>query len=291
MGKKLLVVLILLFSVLLAPIFIQKADALSCKNQRPEIPPVLISAEAKDRSVVLTWQPAPEPITHYLVAYARDEINLEYGNPNVGKTTTYSVTELENGVKYYFKVRGENGCKPGKFSNKLSAIPGFPNRKSVTSTGPKQPNLSIYKTVAVASASATPTEEFDDEKAPPPAPLVAAAGQSLNCSTCVGLQLLGIEMMLLLAFFYLSKRNLRLKQIYSVLIPLLVYLAFYKLNGFCPNDSFWCKYFIQLSIIVFMAFIILYKNRYINVNFKFAQSTFTYKTKTNNKVTKRKRKK
>lgn len=263
--RKLFVVLLLIilfFSVLLAPILVGKADALSCKNQRPEIPPVLISAEAKDRSVVLTWQPAPEPVTHYLIAYARDETSLEYGNPNVGKTTTYNVTELKNGVKYYFKVRAENGCKPGKFSNKLSAIAGFPSGiKSPT----RQPNLSIYKAVEGASKSARDLDELEDEKAPPPAPLVLANDQSLNCSRCSGLQLLGAEALLLVVFFYLSQRFTRIKKIYSILIPILIYLVFYKINGFCTNGSFWCKYFVQLNIILFMAFIILYKNKYVKL--------------------------
>lgn len=286
MGRKLFVVFILLFSFLLGSKPLNEGYAISCKNQRPETPPVLLSAQAKDRSVVLTWQEAADPVTHYLVAYSRNETDLEYGNPNVGPrgTTTYTVSELTNGVKYYFKVRGENGCKPGKFSNKLSAISGYPSGFTVS----RQPNLSIYKTVEGTSVSASLEEEIDDEKAPPPAPLVVSKDQSLNCSTCVGLQLLVVELLFLLIFFYFAKKYLFLKQIYSALIPLFIYLVFYKINGSCPNDSFWCKYFLQLNVILFMIFIIFYKNKYVNVKFKFIENLFTNKNKNKNKKRKRK---
>lgn len=268
MARKLLVVVILLFSFLLGSTSLNKGYAISCKNERPQTAPILLSAQAKDRSVVLTWQEAADPLTHYLVAYSRNKIDLEFGNPNVGPkgTTTYTVNQLTNGVKYYFKVRGENGCKPGKFSNKLSAIAGYPN--GITTT--RQPNLSIYKTVEGATDSAE-TADVEDEKAPPPAPLTTIEGQSLDCTTCVGLKMLGIELLLLISFFYLSKRFKVVKRIYSILIPLFLYLIFQRVNGACPNDNFWCEYFPQLNVIVFMAFIIIYKNKYLNLKFEFIE--------------------
>ncbi len=264
MAGKIFVVVILLFCFLLGSSSINKGYAVSCKNERPFTPPVLLSAEAKDRSVVLTWQEASDPVTHYLVAYSRNELDVEFGNPNVGPkgTTTYTVNELTNGVKYYFKVRGENGCKPGKFSNKLSAIAGYPN--GITTS--RQPNLSIYKAVEGATDSGE-INNSDDDKAPPPAPLTTIEGQSLSCTSCVGLKMLGIELLLLISFFYFSNRYVKLKKIYSVLIPLMIFIIFKRINGSCPNDNFWCEYFPQLNVILFMAFIIIYKNKYINFSF------------------------
>lgn len=264
MAGKLLLVVTLLFCFLLGSTSLNKGYAVSCKNERPLTPPVLLSAQAKDRSVVLTWQEASDPVTHYLVAYSRNELDVEFGNPNVGPkgTTTYTVNELTNGVKYYFKVRGENGCKPGKFSNKLSAIAGYPN--GITTS--RQPNLSIYKAVEGATDSSD-LDNADDEKAPPPAPLTTIEGQTLNCTKCVGLKMLGSELMLLIIFFYLANRHAKIKRIYSVFIPLILYIIFHRINGSCPNDNFWCEYFPQLNIILFMAFIIIYKNKYINIKF------------------------
>lgn len=282
MVSKLLVVVILLFCFLLGSAPLNKGYVISCKNERPLTAPVLLSAQAKDRSVVLTWQEAGDPLTHYLVAYSRNEIDVEFGNPNVGPkgTTTYTVNELSNGVKYYFKVRGENGCKPGKFSNKLSAIAGYP--KGITTT--RQPNLSIYKVVEGASESAE-SDGLSDEKAPPPAPLTTIEGQVLDCSTCEGLKMLVIELFLLIIFFYISNRFKMVKRIYSILIPLFLYLIFQRINGACPNDNFWCEYFPQLNVILFMAFIIIYKNKYLNLKFEFIENMFKNKKSNKTKVT------
>lgn len=277
-----MVVVILLFCFLLGSISLNKGYAISCKNERPQIAPVLLSAQARDKSVVLTWQEAADPVTHYLVAYSRNEIDIEFGNPNVGPkgTTTYTVNELTNGVKYYFKVRGENGCKPGKFSNKLSAIAGYPN--GITTS--RQPNLSIYKTVEGATDSAD-TQDIEDEKAPPPAPLTTIEGQSLDCTACVGLKMLGLELLLLISFFYFAKRYKMIKRIYSILIPLFLYLIFQRINGACPNDNFWCEYFPQLNVIVFMAFIIIYKNKYLNLKFAFIEKLLKTKKNNGNEIT------
>lgn len=288
MARKLLVVVILLFCFLLGSTSLNKGYAISCKNERPQTAPVLLSAQARDKSVVLTWQEATDPVTHYLVAYSRNETDIEFGNPNVGPkgTTTYTVNELTNGVKYYFKVRGENGCKPGKFSNKLSAIAGYPN--GITTS--RQPNLSIYKTVEGATDSAE-TGDIEDEKAPPPAPLTTIEGQSLDCTACVGLKMLGIELLLLISFFYFAKRYKMVKRIYSILIPLFLYLIFQRINGACPNDNFWCEYFPQLNVIVFMAFIIIYKNKYLNLKFAFIEKLLKTKKNNGNEITVKTRKK
>lgn len=268
MRLKFFVVFILLFYFLFSPIALNKTDAASCKNSRPKIPPILLSAVPKDRGVLLTWKEASDPLTHYLVAYGRSATEIEYGNPNVGPkgTTAYTINELTNGVKYYFKVRGENGCKPGKFSNKLSAIPGYAPVKTVS-----QPNLSIYKTVEGASASATPTEELNEEKAPPPDLQAIINDELANCSTCQGLKLLIIEFVILIAYLYLAGRFSLFKHIYAVIVPFAIYIFFSKINGSCPSNSFVCKYFLQLNIVLFMATIILYKNKYINIKLNLLQ--------------------
>lgn len=271
MGRKFFVVFILLFYSLFLPVVLNKAGAVSCKNPRPEFPPVLLSAVPKERSVVLTWKEASDPLTHYLIAYGRSETEIEYGDPNIGPkgTTAYTVNELTNGVKYYFKVRGENGCKPGKFSNKLSAIPGYAPIKSAS-----QPNLSIYKTVGGASASAIPAEELGEEKAPPPDLQAIINDELANCSKCQGIQLLVIEITALIAYLYLTGKFSFFKRIYAAIIPFSIYILFSKINGSCPNNSFVCRYFLQLNIVLFMATIILYKNKYINIKLNFFQHLF-----------------
>lgn len=96
-----------------------------CTDPAPSSAPILLSAVPGINSVTLTWSPAVDPVSYYLVAYGTTSGIYQYGNPNVGGkgTTSYTVTNLSGGVPYYFVVRAGNGCTPGPFSNELSANP------------------------------------------------------------------------------------------------------------------------------------------------------------------------
>lgn len=240
-----------------APQALNQVSANHCTDPKPNSAPILTSAVAGEDSVTLTWIEAQDPVTYYLVAYGRSETDIEYGNPNIGPrgTTTYAVGGLVKGVKYYFRVRAVNNCKPGKFSNKLSAIPGF--RESVANI----PNLSIYKSVQRSSISATPTIKAGVDIS---VPLVIATRESSKCLICVSWQLLIVEAILLITYLYISGRFTFLKQIFSMVIPIVVYILFWKINGQCFNEGFFCKYFLQLNVIIFMVIVIVYKNKYIN---------------------------
>ena len=149
MGRKFFITFVLLLlSFFLAPRPIYAVSTETCEDNSPTGKPVLTSAVPGKDSVTLTWTEAQDPVTHYLIAYGRSETEIEYGNPNVGgrRTTTYTVGELTKGVKYYFKVRPINGCRPGDFSNKLPATPGVIVKSGVTRGRVANiPNLSIYK--------------------------------------------------------------------------------------------------------------------------------------------------
>ena len=281
MGRKFFVVFILLFSFFFfAPQALNQVSANHCTDPKPNSAPILTGAVAGEDSVTLTWIEAQDPVTYYLVAYGRSKTEIEYGNPNVGGrgTTTYTVGNLARGVKYYFKVRAVNGCKPGKFSNKLSAIPGF--RQSVSNT----PNLSIYKTVQGASISATPTIEAGVEV---PVPLAIASKESSKCLTCVGWELLMLEAILLVSYLYLASKFTFLRQIFSIAIPIAIYILFLRINGECLLNTFTCKYFLHLNVIIFIVIVIVFKNKYISPKTNLLERFFK---KTTKKIKKRKRK-
>lgn len=108
-----------------------KSDGLSgntpvCSDIKPGSAPILISAIGGTNSVILIWSEASTPVSYYLITYGTGTGLQQYGNPNVGSsgTTSYTVTGLSGGSTYYFRVRAGNGCKPGDFSNELSASPG-----------------------------------------------------------------------------------------------------------------------------------------------------------------------
>lgn len=257
---------ILLFLLLsFMPHTLGEVDATHCTAPRPGSAPVLTSAVSHDRSVTLTWTVAQDPVTQYVVAYGTSRDEIEYGAPNIGdrQTSSFTVGELKNGVKYYFRVRAVNGCKPGKFSNKLSAIAGgeqFLGKVSdVTKTISRGPNLSIYKPVLGASAAAIakPTEKKKE-------PVIVQNSSLIKCATsCVSWPLLAGEVLLLVIYFYFTHRFRIISPIFSIIIPAITYLVFLGVYGACPLKDFSCKYFLPLSILVFVLAVLMRKHKFL----------------------------
>lgn len=241
------------------PLLFNEAEAIGCKVARPSSPPILYSAAPGDRSVTLSWVEAQDPVTYYLVRYGTSKENFAYGNPNIGGkgTHTFTVSELTNGVKYYFQVMAGNGCKPGEFSNTLTAVPGQIAQYVQTARGPK--NLSLYKQVAGVSTSSAEEKRVDPTKYPA---VVAAQRQNPCGFICSSWPLLLGEAIALLVFFYVS-RKYPLKPTYSVLIPIFTYVIFLSTNKTCGPYDFFCKYFIPLNIMIFISIFILQKYTYM----------------------------
>ncbi|OGY07816.1 MAG: hypothetical protein A2782_01595 [Candidatus Blackburnbacteria bacterium RIFCSPHIGHO2_01_FULL_43_15b] len=100
------------------------AGAPICTDAKPSTAPTLLSiTPGGPNSVNLTWLPTAGPATYYLVAYGTTPGALQYGNPNVGLVTNYTVGGLSGG-KYYFRVRAGNNCAPGDYSNEVAVSVG-----------------------------------------------------------------------------------------------------------------------------------------------------------------------
>jgi hypothetical protein len=74
--------------------------------------------------VELTWGKM-ENVSSWTVAYGVAPGTYIYGQSNFGNDTWRSLTvnELPRGT-YYFVIRGNNGCKPGPFSNEWKIVVG-----------------------------------------------------------------------------------------------------------------------------------------------------------------------
>ena len=227
----------------------------ACKEPRPAAPPVLVSAISQDRSVTLVWIEAQDPVTYYLVRYGTSRQDFAYGNPNIGPrgTSSFTVGELQNGVKYYFQVMAGNGCKPGEFSNTLNAVAGEVNSTNILN-GPK--NLSIYKPVLGESTSAAKDKK---EGKKTPAQTAAAASQRSCTFSCWAWPLIVLETTLLLGFFYFAKKRQYLMPVYSLFIPVFIYILFLTMQGPCTPYKFPCRHFLPLSITIYVALLIFQK--------------------------------
>lgn len=191
-----------------------------CNDPPPGGPPILLSAVPGTNTVTLTWSPAPDPVTYYLVAYGTSPGVYQYGNPNVGdhNTTSYTVYGLSGDQTYYFAVRAGNGCMPGPFSNELSTTP-----LGIFISGPA---LGFEEGILGAA----------DEETPPPTPTPSGEtkGVTEECITerpyLPWLLLILQAVTLLLIEFFSDKNQIKRKRILATLVTLIPIILFYLLR-------------------------------------------------------------
>lgn len=93
-----------------------------CTAEKPNAP-TLTSVIKTGTQAVLTWT-SVNLATHYVIAYGTSPSNLEYGVPNTGKVTSYTVKSLNAGSKYYFTVYAVNDCMPSNGSTIVASVAG-----------------------------------------------------------------------------------------------------------------------------------------------------------------------
>ncbi len=102
-------------------------SAPSCNDQAPGAKtPLLYGALAQDsNSILLYFTEADNPVTKYVLEYGTKSGEYQYGVQDMGvnerNQMTYQVNALSPNTTYYFKVRGQNGCATGNWSNEISA--------------------------------------------------------------------------------------------------------------------------------------------------------------------------
>ena len=95
-----------------------------CTNSYPLAPTNLTANSNPDGSVSLNWVNTLSEHTGYLIAFGTSPNNYQYGAPDVGNITNYTVQSLTPGAQYCFYVRSLNGCMPGDRSSEVCVNTG-----------------------------------------------------------------------------------------------------------------------------------------------------------------------
>ncbi len=90
-----------------------------CSDLLPFAPTNLAATSLSPSQVLLSWDTISPPFTSFLLAFGPAIGDYRWGNPNIGTSTSYTVTSLAPGAQYCFYVRAQNGCMPGPISNQV----------------------------------------------------------------------------------------------------------------------------------------------------------------------------
>jgi len=96
----------------------------SCGNSKP-FAPDLFQINTDQDHATLYFAPAPGDISSYFVAYGFSpgdmRFGVEFAQGRSDGVLSYTINCLSPNTKYYFIIRGGNGCMPGDWSGYLDA--------------------------------------------------------------------------------------------------------------------------------------------------------------------------
>lgn len=106
-----------------APAQLSVAGPPTCEAIAPKTTPWLYSAGVlSNNSVLLKFTGINEALDKYVLEYGIEPGKYIFSAANIGAvgTTEYKVGYLSPGETYYFRVRADNGCATGSWSNEIS---------------------------------------------------------------------------------------------------------------------------------------------------------------------------
>jgi hypothetical protein len=183
-----------------------------CTNSAPDAPTRLIAYRNSDGSVRLNWTETTSSHTGYLIAFGTSPGLYQYGSPDVGNVSTYTVNSLTYGAQYCFYVRSLNGCMPGGRTPEYCVNPGSTiTPANIIPTG-FQPNI--------LGLNSTQTPEG-----------IVAGSENPNCKNLLFLIILIIAFLINLLSFSLSPK---------IILPLFLFLINYIIQiKFNPCPFYW----------------------------------------------------
>lgn len=129
-------IFVLIISSIFIMILISSAPlaifAAQCGATKPDHAPDLFQIDATRNSATLYFTPVNNAVTNYTIVYGysrgdeRFGVSFPYGFYN--GVINYTVNYLAPNTKYYFRVRADNGCRQGYWSDTLSALTGWQSK-------------------------------------------------------------------------------------------------------------------------------------------------------------------
>ncbi len=145
----------------------------SCADLPPVSTPDLFQIDTSNTQAILYFAPAIGPTNKYFISYGlqtgEERYGTEFNQEKSAGVISHKIEGLTPNTIYYFKIRGGNGCMPGKWSNEM---------KVITATS-AQSKLSYYKNQPITTKSLLANTTATNKKTQK-----AVLGISANKNTC-----------------------------------------------------------------------------------------------------------
>jgi len=150
------------------------ASPAHCADFTPENNPDLFKINKTDTTATLYFTSVKSPAYKYYVSYGLFKDTLGYGVEFINNTKgvlSYKINHLTPNTRYYFKIRGGNGCMPGPWSNVLSVKTAgsvsndtveeitLPTPTSIPTLVPTQPISTPLPSLVPPTSTSVPVKE------------------------------------------------------------------------------------------------------------------------------------
>lgn len=108
--------------------YITDSGPQACTFEKPEgIPQMTSVLSSSENSVTLTFNTVSKNVDSYVLEYGTEPGVYKFSAIGIPKDTNlYTVNYLQLGKIYYFRIRGNNGCSVGDWSNEVSGKTNSP---------------------------------------------------------------------------------------------------------------------------------------------------------------------